>query len=76
MDQTNHIAPGERTPEAGAADTVATPEMSARTRILNAPIPEPVYWLLRQNALASRLSFKAYLARCLADTKPYPPQAS
>ncbi len=70
----------ETNTEAIAEPRTATPPdadgKEHRTRILNAPIPEPIYWRLRDNALASRLSFRAYLAKYLAESKAYPPKAT
>jgi hypothetical protein len=41
--------------------------------VLNVPLPEAVYWHARTVAVQSRLPFKCYLARFLAEARPYPP---
>jgi hypothetical protein len=49
------------------------PPERPKTQVLNAPLPEGVYWHVRAMAIQSRLPVKVYLARLLAEAWPYPP---
>ena len=40
-------------------------------RVLHAIVPEPVFWHVKAMAFKSRLPFKVYLARFLAEAKEY-----
>ena len=63
------VTPEERADPAGPAPN------GTKMRALNVPVPEEVYWHVRAMALRSRLPFKKYMARFLAEAWPFPPDA-
>lgn len=47
-----------------------------QSRTVHVPVPAWVYWHVRAMALQSRLPFKVYMGRFLAEARAYPPESS